>query len=578
MQYGDEIMDNIKWIWRKLGKYKIHLIGIVILTFLYTGAWAIYPYLFKFIVDGIKEGITPSSINRYVLILLCAGGISALLYAFLQALRAYVNMKIEWDTQKDVYAQVVNYGENFFQKNTKGDIITRLVTDNERFSWFACSGVFRTLQGIILMIIGFAILVRINILLTLTAFGPALIMVIVFLIFDEEIYQRYLDMEKLISRVNDMISYVFSGIRVIKGYNKEHLQGNFFSRLMGKRRAAELSVVRLDSFLFPFYIFIGSFSMLVIILLGGRMVITGKITLGDFVAFSGYIFLLIEPMFSVGTFFIGGKKALVSVDRIRKYEKGNKKITVKGKGIKKVEFNKTLEIRNISASSESGYRIKDISLMIKKGSKLGIFGEIGSGKTTLIKVMLKLTDITKGVILLDNKSIQNLDIKAYRDLFGYVPQDPILFSTTIFENIQFGRKWIGKNEIIESAKISQIHNEIMNFPNGYQEIIGEKGITLSGGQKQRVALARALAGKPEILILDDITSRLDTETETALWKILNEKFPSITMVIISHKIASLIHSDEIVVLEKGEIIARGSHNELVNTPGIYQDIYKFQML
>ena len=342
-----------------------------------------------------------------------------------------------------------------------------------------------------------------------------------------------------------------------------------------------MHLIKIRGLFEPIVRFISSLSYLIVIWYGGTLVIRGTISLGDFVAFISYLGLLVWPMMAIGFVINILQRGAASMDRINKIMAEKPEIYDHGDVINKMSIEGEIEFKNVSFKypESTQYALKDISFKIPKGSTLGIVGRTGSGKTTVITLLLRLYEIEEGEILVDGINVSKIPLKTLRENIGYVSQDNFLFSTSIKDNISFAFENEVKDEkIYESAKISQVYDNIIEFPQKFDTSLGERGVTLSGGQRQRTALARAIIKSPDILILDDSLSAVDTQTEEKILANLETVMKNRTNILIAHRISTVKNSDQIIVFDEGKIVERGIHEELIEKKGLYNDIYNKQLL
>ena len=424
-------------------------------------------------------------------------------------------------------------------------------------------------------------MVSIHPVLTLWTAVPLPILVLIYMKSSAVLDRRFDFLQKKISNVNDAMEACFSGIRVIKAYTRENDQRKRFARAAENRQAAEISAVKAHTIIESLWMYVWQFGIVIILLAGGYYVINGSLSIGEFIAFDSYVLFLIYPMFDVGNFLVKGLRAAVSIKRLIELEEhpemvdafeGEKRISELPEG--RVEF------ENVSFRFPGMERdiLHDLDFTAEPGRRVALVGRVGSGKSWAARLIPKLVNPTAGRILLDGVDLREYDIGDLRRYIGYVPQEPILFSDSIENNIRFHRESISDETLNWAVEISQLRDDLNGFPEGLQTKIGVRGMSISGGQKQRLALARALVGQPKILILDDCTSALDADTEAELWDRLHEVMPDLTCFIITHRPATLEKADEVIVLDDGEIVEQGTHIDLILQEGLYCRLYHRIML
>jgi ATP-binding cassette subfamily B protein len=564
--------------WKKNTK---KLVFITIATAIGTIISLSFPYILKLIVDGIKSHLEPSRIIRYVIILLGFGILRSGASVFLPFLRGRTNEIFQWVTRSSVFQHILHMGTSFSNRFPSGDVIERLDQDLGELSWFACSGIFRPIEGIFTIIFALIILIKLNPLLTLISVLPISIAALVWLKLGPLVYIWYRQWREAMSATSNHIESTFSGIKVVKSYGVETFNITRFQSILTDRIAKAVKLVKAEAKIGIFFSGIAELGILIILWVGGTLVIKQRLTLGDFIAFNAYILMLITPMFDIGNFFVAGRRAKAGEERISALQESKPDIETKTDNPIQISKWQKIEFNNVSYQYTKDGRsvLHDVNLIVQPKMKIGIAGTVGSGKSTIIKLLLRVCDPTTGKITLDNVSYPELDLVKLRALFGYAPQETALFSDTIYNNIVWGRSPSKSDDsLYEYLKITQLDEDLKTFPEKLESQVGERGLTLSGGQKQKVSLARALFGKPEILILDDATSSLDAHTEQQLIQFLMESNLIKTLIVISHRLALLSVCDIIYCLDKGKIVEQGTHSELLAKKGLYWKLYQRQLL
>ncbi len=576
-------MKSIKWLselWKNNKKIVLFLVAFSIANAFLAVA---YPLYMRAVIDAVKEKAGMEVISRNVLILLLIGVTNFLVYSVMQGTRAWMNIRYERDIRQRVFGHLIHLGRSFFQKYRTGDIVTRLTDDISteiKLSWFACSGIFRTVEALCIIILGLVAMIRLNPLLTLAAVGPLPVLIVIFMWTSSAVQSRYERLQQRISDVNDHMEACFSGIRVVKAYRRENAQRKGFHHVMDRRKKAEIDAVKVGTIIESMYGYIWQFGVIIVLLVGGKMVMDGTLSIGTLVAFDAYVFLLVFPMYDIGSFFVQGKRAGVSIRRLVEMEEVKPEVLEASAPRTVPSTLGALRFENVSLSfARDGAKVLDgVSFAARPGELVALVGKVGSGKSSVVNLVPRLFNPTEGDIFIDGVSTKELKLETLRSLIGFVPQEPLLFSDSIENNIRFHRDWITPQQIRQATEVARLKDEVEQFPYGFQTEIGQRGATISGGQKQRVALARALAGRPKILILDDCTASLDAETEAALWDGLHEVFPHCTTLVISHRAATLERADLILVFDRGRIVERGTHAELVSEKGVYHTLYELGKL
>lgn len=551
---------------RHKGRFRFLLFITVISAILRT----VIPYYYKLVIDSLENKAPLSDIGLFItgIIILSAGRF--VIYTYFQSNRAMMNMRFQWTIRKRAFENLLKTGKlNFTHMNT-GEIVTRLSDDTEKLTWFLSSGVFRGLDALLIFFFTVGMLLLMSPLLTLYTVLSLLSMTLFMALLDKTFHKAFSALQSSISETNDYINSTMSGISIVKSYNREKQVADYFRSLVKDRREKELHVVRLDMGMRAIYMSLHTVSTIIVLLVGGIMKINGDITLGTLVAFLALIKNLTHPVMDIGNLFVRGKSADVSSRRIALLEELPQE---ESRGAKPAVFQREIALERVSFSLEGKKILEDISMTVHKGEKIAVMGKLGSGKSFLSLILAGLALPSEGIMRVDSTDIRELKRDEYRKLTGYAPQQPVIFTDSIINNIVMGEEPDQAN-LDYAMKISQLDKEMAKFGLGPQTVVGPKGKTLSGGQKQRLALARALYHKPPVLILDDITSALDAETEMQLWKELFKGIPQQTLILVTHRPKTAQMTDKIYVLDKGRLAESGTHAELTRRrDSLYRQIY-----
>ncbi len=485
---------------------------------------------------------------------------------------------IEFDLKNEIYQQYQRLSINFYKKNRTGDLMNRISEDVSKVRMYFGPAIMYSLNMLVSLIIGFSQMYAISPKLTLYTMIPFPILSVSIFVLSKQINKKSVIVQQYLSKLTTFNQEFFSGINVVKSYAIEKAVISSFDEIADQSKDKNIELHKIQALFFPLMILLIGISNIIVLYIGGKQYIAGEIQLGAIGAFVMYVNILTWPVAVVGWVTSMVQQAEASQQRINEFLKQVPEISNTEDVETKVEGN--IEFKNVSLTYDDTNitALNNVSLKINKGETLAILGKTGSGKTTIINLISRLYDASEGAVLIDGKNIKNCNLYDVRNQIGFVPQDPFLFSDTIQNNIKFGKENATEQEIIQAAKNAVIHENIIAFKEGYQTILGERGVTLSGGQKQRTSIARAIIKNPKILIFDDCLSAVDTETEEQILSNLERVSNDKTTIIISHRVSSAKNADKIIVLDKGRVIQQGVHNQLIKTTGYYKELYEQQLL
>ncbi|MFY9177973.1 MAG: ABC transporter ATP-binding protein [Caldicoprobacterales bacterium] len=572
----------VKHRWRYV-KGLFFLIAINVLQIL-------VPRLTGIVVDGLKTlSLSERDLIYYGALLIV---ISLMIFASHYLSRVQVmgaSNLFDYEVRNEMFDHMLSLSMRFFHKNRIGDLMALATNDLGSLRMILSRG-FNLMINTVILLIGSIVVMAgyMDLRLTIYSFLPFPFLVWVMVRFGPMIHRRFRRVQESFSDLTRMTQENISGIRVIKAFVQEENEIENFARLNQENFDINMALARVQAIFYPSISLISSISFLIAFIYGGNLVIKGTITLGDFVAFNGYLGIIIRPITSIGMIINFSQRAKASVDRIHVLFQQRPEIVDTGMPESEEEIAKwekgiegKIEFRDLTFSYDKNEApvLKDINLTIEPGKTLGIIGKVGSGKSTIANLILRLYNpMEEGQLLIDGVDITKVPLKLLRESIGFVPQDNFLFSSTIKSNIGFTPEEPDMEEIRRAARISQIDDTIMELPDKYETMLGERGVNLSGGQKQRVSIARALVKDPSILILDDCLSAVDTNTERKILDDLKPFMEERTCIIIAHRISTIQDADEIIVLDDGKIIERGTHEELLANEGYYSRIYHRQLL
>ena len=485
---------------------------------------------------------------------------------------------IEYDLKNEIYQQYQRLDTAFYNRNNTGDLMARISEDVSRVRMFLGPATMYPINMISLFSLVVYTMFSINVKLTLFVLTPLPIMSISIFYISKVIHQKSEGVQKQLSKLSTLSQEAFSGIRVIKSFVNEKSNSKKFEKETNEYSILNVSLAKTNALFFPFMLLLIGLSTLLTIYIGGKEAAAGNITTGNIAEFIIYVNMLTWPMASIGWVTSIIQRAAASQKRINEFLQTKPEIQNHQQETSKIHG--SIRFENVTFTyPDTGIKaLNNVSFEISNGGSLAIVGKTGSGKSTVAQLISRLYDPDNGTVLIDNKNITKINLFDLRNSIGYVTQEALLFSDSITNNIAFGSlKKTNQKTIENAAKMAAIHNNIISFKNGYETQVGERGVSLSGGQKQRISIARAFIRNPQILIFDDCLSAVDTETEDHILKHLKKMMQSITSIIISHRISSIKHAEQIIVLEKGSIIERGTHDQLLQKQGVYFEMHEKQL-
>jgi ATP-binding cassette subfamily B multidrug efflux pump len=485
---------------------------------------------------------------------------------------------IEFDLKNEIYQQYQRLSLNFYKKNRTGDLMNRISEDVSKVRMYVGPAIMYSINMIVLFAVGFTQMISIDVKLTMYTLIPFPLLSISIFILSKVIHKRSTIVQEYLSKLTTFNQEFFSGINVVKSYGIETSVIKDFDKIANESKEKNIHLQKANALFFPLMILLIGISNLFVIYIGGTQYINGEIQFGTIIEFMLYVNILTWPVAVVGWVTSMVQQAEASQARINEFLKEIPEIQNTNTFSSELNGNVTFKNVTFTYDDTNITALKNISFSVKSGETLAILGKTGSGKSTIIELISRLYDTKIGSVLLDEIPIKEVNLNAVRSQIGFVPQDPFLFSESIEENIKFGKESATKEEIISAAKNADVHDNIINFPNGYKTILGERGVTLSGGQKQRISIARAIIKEPKILIFDDCLSAVDTETEEKILSNLEIISKNITTFIVSHRVSSAKKADKIIVLNDGEIIQKGTHDDLIHIDGYYKSLYEQQLL
>jgi ATP-binding cassette subfamily B protein len=537
------------------------------------------PRVIKVVVDDLQQGAaTEPGLMKYAGIIVLLAVLIALLRYFWRLLLLGFSRLLETDLRNRFFSHLLSLDRPFYQRRTTGEIMALATNDLSSVQLAGGMGVVAAADAIFMGIAAFAFMAYIDPLLTVIAISPMPILALLTRFLSSRLHQRFNKVQEQFSHITEFVRSTFSTIRIIQAYNQERPQSERFDAMGRTYVRDNLRLAAVYGTLFPISGFIGNLGLLFVLALGGRMVIRGAITTGDFVAFINYLYLMTWPMMALGWVADLFQRGITSLNRIHTLLKETPTLADTTDRAQSPVQRGHIQIRNLSFSYAQQDRptLRRIDLDVPEGVFLGVVGRTGAGKTTLCHLLARFYPVEDGAILMDGMDVNRLSLADVRGAMSYVPQEVILFSESIAFNIAMGRADAGMEEIERVARAAAIHDEIVAMKDSYNTRIGEKGVKLSGGQRQRLAIARALLLDRPIIIIDDGLSAVDMETEHAILRSIAEYLKGKTCIVVSHRVAPLADAHTLVVMDRGRIVARGSHEELLRESSYYRTIYEQQ--
>jgi len=579
-------MKELQYLNKYFIKYKFHfLLGIFItivaqIFSLFTPKLVSQSFeaIQSFHSNNISSDVIKAKLIENILWIIGTTLIAGVLTFLMRQTLIVMSRHVEFDLKNEVFQHYEVLDQNFYKQNRTGDLMNRISEDVAKVRMYVGPAVMYTINTFIRFTVVIIYMYNVSPLLTLYTILPLPILSFIIFRLSSEINKRSTTFQQYLSKISSFSQEIFSGIRVVKAYALEKQHQEEIVDLAKESKTKSMSLARVQSLFGPLMIALIGVSNLVVIYFGGLMYIQGDIkSIGTIAEFILYVNMLTWPVASIGWVSSLVQEAEASQKRINEFL--NVSPQIKNKAKENTIIQGEIEFRNVSYTYEDTEitALKNISFKVKKGETLAILGQTGSGKSSILSLITRMYDIQEGQITIDGKAIDQVNLFDLRNSIGIVPQDAFLFSDTIKNNIKFGKEDATDEEVIEAAKKAVVHNNIMNFNLQYETMLGERGITLSGGQKQRVSIARAIIKNPEILLFDDCLSAVDTETEEQILNNLLQISKDKTTIIVSHRVSSAKNADKIIILDDGQIIQEGSHNQLVNQPGYYAELYQKQL-
>ncbi len=571
-------MESLKKLKDFYWPYKKMFLWSLVSMLLMTAITVVYPIILQMTIDEVILG------GRYGLVIWISLGFIAVMAAkgaatfFHQYLGDMFGIRSVYRLRKELYAKLQRLPFKYYDSAKTGDLMSRLTADVEGIRFFLSFGFAEAIRFILLVTFSLSVMFSYSVPLTLVTIASLPFLGAVVYRFDKKVHPAFRNIRKSFARLNTKVQENISGMNTVKSLSKEDFEIQNFTHSNDHFRTKSLNASFIMSKFFPLMEFIGNICLVALLSFGGWLVMQNSLKPGELVAFFSLVNYLMWPIMNLGYVINLFSQAKASGERLLEILDAEEEITDSGHTVKNGRLNGDVVFSDVTLqyTKENAEALHGVSFQAERGKTIGLIGATGSGKSSIIQLLSRFYEPTSGRITIDGKPLEHYSLKMLRSNIGVVPQESFLFSSTIRSNISYGKPDASMEEIIESAKRAQAHDFIMELPNQYDTMLGERGLGLSGGQKQRIAIARAICLNPGILILDDSTSAVDMETEHRIQLALREVMRDRTTFIIAHRISSLKHADEILVLDKGVVKERGTHEQLMEENGLYKRIFDLQ--
>jgi ATP-binding cassette, subfamily B, multidrug efflux pump len=572
-------MGRLKvYLWRYRRRYLIG--GLCLFGTATLVMWI--PWWIREAVRILEQGGALSDVTFYAAVIGLAALAQGIIRTYSRALIFNAGRNVEYDLRNDLFAHLQKLPLSFYHARRTGDLMSRVINDISAVRVMLGPGVLNFANAPLYYVYALALMLSMDVRMTLAALAPFPLLIYAAAKFRGRIMKSSLEVQQQMSGLSSHVQENLSGMHVVKAYSQEKYQTQQFVALNEEFRTKSLEMARMRGIVTPIMQGINGLTVVIVIWYGGVRVARGDLLVADIVAFIAYLNVLAWPTAAFGWMLSLVERGRAAMKRLEEILKTEPAIASLSAAVPISELKQGVEFRDVSFAYEqqgNGHPILDsISFSLPVGKSVGLVGRIGSGKSTLAQLVPRLFDASSGEVLIDGQDVRKLSLRQLRKALGYVPQEPFLFSTSLKRNLTFGRDDVSDQDLQRAVRIARLDRDVENFPKGLDTVVGERGVTLSGGQKQRATLARALAIDPPVLILDDCLSSVDAQTEAEILHGLRSILKDKTCLIISHRISAVKDADEILVLDEGKILERGSHHQLVERGGVYAELYQQQRL
>jgi ATP-binding cassette subfamily B protein len=564
-----------------VGRYRVAFILGFLCIVATTAISLAGPWILKYAIDDLTTGVTSAKLRLYAAAVLALAALGGIFRFFQRRIIIGASRDIEFDLRNDFFARLQMFEPAYFHRNRTGDLMSRATNDLNAVRMMIGPAVMYLSNTVLTFIAVIALMLSLNRRLTLLSLIPLPILSVAVYYFGAVIHRRFDKIQEQLSNISAVTQEALAGVRVVRAYGQEAFETERFRDANEEYVRRNRKLIRVEGAFFPIMGLLMGVGALLVLWLGSQDVIEGRMTVGELVAFNSYLMMLAWPMIAFGWVTNLLQRGTASWKRMLEVLSGEPGITDASAGshvASREQIRGDVEFRDLTFAYGGASVLRRISATLPAGTTTAIVGATGSGKSTLLNLLPRLNDPPPGTVFVDGIDVRDLPLAVLRGAIGFVPQEPFLFSATIAENIAFGVAGAGRDRIEHAAHVSRLDKDLADFPKGYDTVVGERGITLSGGQKQRTAIARAVMTDPKILVLDDSLSAVDTYTEEEILSRLAGVMRSRTTIIVSHRVSTVRTADQILVLDDGAIVERGTHDQLVAHNGLYAELYKKQLL
>lgn len=558
--------------------YKGYLIFGAVAVIFANGLLLINPYVLKLIFDALEKSEPQETVFWYVLLMLGLSITAGIFRFFMRRTIIWMSRKLEYDLRDELFTHLLTLSPAFYDRNRTGDIMAKMTNDLEAVRMMIGPGIMQISNSIVTIAVALSFMIFLSPKLTLYALLPAVLLPFLVNRLGNLVHKKYSKIQEHFSVLTAAAQENLAGIRVVKAYRQEEQEIEHFGKISQQYVKLNMDMAKLYGIMFPLLIFVASLLNLAVLYFGGLDVIEGRIPLGTIVAFFAYLTMLFWPIMAGGWVVSLYQRGTASLDRINDVLNTQSVVKNDREDMYTGEMKGEIEFRNLVFAYDGLPILNGISLKIKPGMTVGVVGSVGSGKTTLVSLLPRLYPVKRGMLFIDGVDLNDWDLASLRKQIGFATQEPFLFSDSLRDNLRFGEADAAEEKVREVAQVAALSKDIEQFPAGFDTVVGERGITLSGGQKQRTAIARALLPDPAVVVLDDATSAVDTETEDQINVRMHAALKHRTTFIISHRVSSVKEADLIIYLVDGKIAEQGNHHELIEQNGLYAELYRAQLL